>query len=290
MLGIEKYKAVEVPPEKALRAIEGGRQAGKTDINPQWRIEAMTNTYGLCGVGWKYEIEKQWSVTGANNEIMVFTNVSLYIKDGDNWSDPIPGTGGNTLIEKERNGMHNNDDAFKMSLTDALSVAMKALGVGAEVYRGNFDGCKYLGKGDDNGNQGAGKQGNRKPGNSGSKGKTGTGINDDEVLRELAESNLDHHTKGDLKKKYLATRPENKMKFYQHVIRNQVEKAGKKTAPQRQRPAPEPTDNTFQDNTIPFENNPQPEHEFTEDPIPEGRKGKKVVGQEVPADLFEEQS
>ena len=50
------YNALKQPPKEALRAIQGGRLAGKTDINPQWRYKALTEQFGPCGIGWKYEI------------------------------------------------------------------------------------------------------------------------------------------------------------------------------------------------------------------------------------------
>lgn len=42
-----------------------------------------------------------------------------------------------------KSGMHNNDEAFKMAVTDALSVACKMLGIGADIYAGRMDGDKY---------------------------------------------------------------------------------------------------------------------------------------------------
>ena len=47
------------------------------------------------------------------------------------------------LIVSEKSGLRFNDEAKKMATTDALSVAMKQLGVGAEIYLGNWDGSKY---------------------------------------------------------------------------------------------------------------------------------------------------
>ena len=66
--------------------------------------------------------------------------------DGE-WSDAIPGTGGSSLVAMERSGAYVSDEAYKMALTDALSVAMKSLGVAADVYYskdkvGQFD-TKY---------------------------------------------------------------------------------------------------------------------------------------------------
>ena len=56
---LELYKAFRSVPENAQRAITGGRLKGKTEINPLWRIKALTEVFGPCGIGWKYEIVKK---------------------------------------------------------------------------------------------------------------------------------------------------------------------------------------------------------------------------------------
>lgn len=67
---------------------------------------------------------------------MVFVMISFYYKDGDKWSEPIPAYGGDYLVKKDKNGIHGNDEAMKMAVTDALGTAMKMIGVAADVYRG----------------------------------------------------------------------------------------------------------------------------------------------------------
>ena len=139
---LEIYESFSKPPPEALKPIKGGRLAGMTDIKPQWRIKALTEQFGLCGIGWKYTVDKQWTEQGANGEVFAFVNISFYVKDEDKWSEAIPGTGGSMLIAKEKNGLHCNDEAFKMATTDALSVASKHIGVAASVYMGQTSG-KY---------------------------------------------------------------------------------------------------------------------------------------------------
>jgi len=140
---LKYWNTFNQPPRTALKQIEAGRMKGKTDINPQWRYKAMTETFGVVGIGWKFTVDKMWTEPAANEEIMVFVNVSVYIKNGDVWSDPIPGNGGATLVVKESSKMYNDDDAFKKATTDALSTAMKMLGVAADIYAGGWDGAKY---------------------------------------------------------------------------------------------------------------------------------------------------
>ena len=141
----EIYKSLSQPPASALRQIQAGDLKGKTDINPQWRYEAMTNTFGLVGLGWKYEIQKLWTEPGANGETLAFAQVAVFVKDPDSkeWSDAIVGIGGSKLVNKFTNGPKSNDEGYKMAVTDAFSTSLKMLGVAADIYAGRWDGSKY---------------------------------------------------------------------------------------------------------------------------------------------------
>jgi len=143
MDNLKIYNALKQPPKEALRQIQGGRLSGKTDINPQWRYKAMTEQFGMCGVGWKYEVTSKESKEASDGQVFAFVDINLYYKIDDKWSDPIPGSGGSMLVEKEKAGLHANDEGFKMATTDALSTAMKMLGVAADIYAGLWDGAKY---------------------------------------------------------------------------------------------------------------------------------------------------
>ena len=152
MNNLDIWQKVCRPPETALKKISGGRLSGMTDINPQWRLKAMTEVFGPCGVGWKWTVEKLWTEPGPGGEVMAFALVSVWTKGAPDlgnadpvgaWSDPIPGIGGNALVAKESSGLRANDEAFKMAITDALSTAFKCLGVGADIYERKWDGSKY---------------------------------------------------------------------------------------------------------------------------------------------------
>lgn len=138
------YNKVRSVPQTALKTIGAGRLKGMSDVNPVWRILAMTDTFGVCGIGWKYEITKQWTET-FGNEVKGFCNINLYVKVDGEWSDAIPGTGGSSFVTMERNGAYVSDEVYKMALTDALSVVMKSLGVAADIYfaKGADLGTKY---------------------------------------------------------------------------------------------------------------------------------------------------
>ena len=135
MGNLDLYNRVRVVPEEAKKPIKGGRLNGMTDINPMWRIKVLTSEYGPCGIGWFYKPVKKWTEQ-AGGETVAFVDIELFIKVDGEWSQPICGTGGSKLSQNERNGLFVSDECYKMATTDAISVACKQLGIGADVYFG----------------------------------------------------------------------------------------------------------------------------------------------------------
>lgn len=133
MGNLDIYNSMKVVPDNAKREIRGGRLNGKTDINPMWRIKKLTEQFGPCGIGWYYNTTKQWTEQ-YGDEIAAFVNIELFIRVEGEWSKPIFGNGGSMFAEKESKGVHVSDECFKMATTDAISVACKQLGIGADVY------------------------------------------------------------------------------------------------------------------------------------------------------------
>lgn len=140
----EKFKLMARPPQEALNTIQFGKLKGKSDINPQWRIEALTEVFGLCGVGWYYEIlAVDYQDVVETGERMVYITIGIHVKQEDGtWSAPVIGIGGDFTIVRDKNGIHGNDEAFQMALTDALGKAAKCVGIANDIYRGKYD-SKY---------------------------------------------------------------------------------------------------------------------------------------------------
>jgi nickel-dependent lactate racemase len=144
MEAMETWNSLAHVPKSALKTIVGGRLKGKSDINPQWRYQALTEKFGLCGFGWKYTIEKQWMEKYDNGEIACFVNVNFFVNDKDNgWSDAIPANGGSMFVSNERNGVYVSDECYKMAITDAIGTAAKMIGLAADVYLGKTDNNIY---------------------------------------------------------------------------------------------------------------------------------------------------
>ena len=144
MENLELYNSWRAVPQDAQKIIKGGNLNGKTDINPMWRIKVLTERFGPVGFGWYTKVTEHWDDTaevGGVLERVAWVRVELYVKVGGEWSAPIEGIGGSKYAGKGR-GSELNDEAFKMAETDAISVACKKLGIGADIYWSG-DNTKY---------------------------------------------------------------------------------------------------------------------------------------------------
>ena len=124
-------------PEAAMKPINAGRLKGMSDINPMWRIKTLTEMFGPCGVGWWYEIiDKRLEHDPISRQTAAFVEIKLFYIDPESGEEShgIPGLGGASFVAQERNGAYMSDECEKMALTDAISVAAKALGIAADVY------------------------------------------------------------------------------------------------------------------------------------------------------------
>ena len=136
MDNLKYYNMGRAVPQEAQKAFNNGRFSG-TDINPMWRIKMLTEMFGPAGIGWYVDNVVERSEEHGDTTISIVT-LNLYVKVDGEWSKPIYGTGGNTLLRK---GVAS-DEGYKMAYTDALSVACKALGIGADIWFAN-DRTKY---------------------------------------------------------------------------------------------------------------------------------------------------
>lgn len=129
------YEKVREVPETAKKTISAGDLKGFTDINPMWRIRTLTELFGPVGEGWYFDKIKEETIQLLDGRVIYTVDINLFYKmDNGEWSKPVFGTGGGTLVCFRYEKLHIDDDAKKKALTDALSVACKELGVGAGVY------------------------------------------------------------------------------------------------------------------------------------------------------------
>lgn len=122
------YNAGRSVPAEAIKKITAGAygKAGLSDINPQWRIEKMTELFGACGIGWTWTPEE---VRFEENLCLAHITVRYKPDPAGEWSEPVHGYGG-TVMGK----MNDDSDVLKSTMTDAVSNALRYLGIGADVW------------------------------------------------------------------------------------------------------------------------------------------------------------
>lgn len=149
MENLELYNRYRTPPKEALKSFDNGNFKG-TDINTIWRIKCLTETFGICGFGWTTELVRQWSEPAPNDEILCFVEIKMYIKVDGEWSRGFSAIGGSKVVQyfKSKDYCKGNDEGYKMAYTDALGVACKYLGFGADIYWDN-DRTKYTAEKED---------------------------------------------------------------------------------------------------------------------------------------------
>lgn len=122
----------------------GGFQG--TATKPIWLNKRLTEHFGPCGTGWGME-KPEFEFVTAGNEILVFCTVALWYREtgaAEGMQSFVYGVGGDKVLGTNKYGPFTNDEAAKASYTDALSNAMKQIGVAADIHMGQFDDEKYV--------------------------------------------------------------------------------------------------------------------------------------------------
>lgn len=115
-----------------------------TAIKPMWSFRRMTEEFGPCGIGWGVGEPSFQTVPGPEGEMLVYCTASVWYKQGEDVSKTIFGVGGDKVVGKNKYGLVTDDEAFKKAYTDAVTNALKLIGVGADVHMGLFDDNKYV--------------------------------------------------------------------------------------------------------------------------------------------------
>lgn len=132
-------KVSRVPPDQ----LKGFKRAGGftgTAIKPMWSFHKMTEEFGPCGEGWGIG-KPEFTPIQSDNELLVFCTVSIWHGKPSNL---VYGVGGDKVRAQFSSGPRNDDEAFKKAYTDALTNALKLIGVGADIHMGLWDGNKYV--------------------------------------------------------------------------------------------------------------------------------------------------
>lgn len=120
----------------------GGGFSG-TAIKPMWSYRRMTEEFGPCGLGWGVGEPSFHVHPGCDGETLVYCTASVWYRHEEK-DCRVYGVGGDKVVNKFSSGLKSDDEAFKKAFTDAVTNALKLIGVGADVHMGLFDDNKYV--------------------------------------------------------------------------------------------------------------------------------------------------
>ena len=108
-----------------------------TATKPIWMTYRMTEHFGPCGMGWGIG-KPDFQTMQVGSETVVYCSVEVWYNDSGQRAT-LWGVGGDKVF-----GKYADDEAFKKAYTDAVSNAMKFIGVCADIHMGMFEDSKYV--------------------------------------------------------------------------------------------------------------------------------------------------
>ncbi|CAK2753544.1 hypothetical protein EDB51_11776 [Vibrio crassostreae] len=129
---------------------------GRLSIKTQYRIMRATEIWGPIGVGWGYEVKREWTVKGApiimNNTITEHHEqvhkceiIFWYMHDDKRIEFTQYGDTRKLYMSQYGKFIHD-DEVEKKSLSDALGKAMSMTGLCADIYLGTYDDSGVMNK------------------------------------------------------------------------------------------------------------------------------------------------
>lgn len=117
-----------------------GKPYKGTSPNAQHVIWCLTDLFGPVGQGFGWRVLAEgWQPMG--DELLHWCRIEFWHTEQSNtWQE----YGQTMAIRQTRNGMMNDEDAPKKSLTDAIVKAASHLGVAANIFLGRWDDQKYV--------------------------------------------------------------------------------------------------------------------------------------------------
>lgn len=136
-------KLEKTDPSHTKPFTRAGGFKGKS-VKPIYTDLKMTELFGPCGIGWGITEPQYQLVNAPDGQVIVYCWLSIWFEKDGKRSSPIPGVGGDFVVNKFSRGLVPDDEAFKKAATDAIGNAMKHIGMSADVYMGQHDDDKYV--------------------------------------------------------------------------------------------------------------------------------------------------
>lgn len=141
------WESVKKTDPNRVKAITGKQYKGNSP-QPYYLVERMTESFGMCGIGWGLNIVNERMERLTDTDILHVAVVELwYVLDsnGAYKRGSITQIGQTKACYKTSSGsMLVDEDAPKKSVTDAMTKCMSYLGFAGDIFSGQWDDSKYV--------------------------------------------------------------------------------------------------------------------------------------------------
>jgi hypothetical protein len=137
------WESVKKTDPKRVKAITGKQYKGSSP-QPYYLVERMTETFGMCGIGWGLNIINERMERLTDTDVLHIAVIEIWYVQGDK-TGRITQIGQTKACYKTQAGAMNVDeDAPKKSVTDAMTKCMSYLGFAGDIFSGQWDDSKYV--------------------------------------------------------------------------------------------------------------------------------------------------
>jgi hypothetical protein len=137
------WESVKKTDPKRVKAITGKQYKGNSP-QPYYLVERMTESFGMCGIGWGLNIINERMERLTDTDVLHVAVVELWYIANEK-KGTITQIGQTKACYKTSSGsMLVDEDAPKKSVTDAMTKCMSYLGFAGDIFSGQWDDSKYV--------------------------------------------------------------------------------------------------------------------------------------------------
>lgn len=137
------WESVKKTDPTRVKPITGKQYKGNSP-QPYYLVERMTESFGMCGIGWGLNIINERMERLTETDVLHIAVIELWYVYKDK-KGSITQIGQTKACYKTSSGsMMVDEDAPKKSVTDAMTKCMSYLGFAGDIFSGQWDDSKYV--------------------------------------------------------------------------------------------------------------------------------------------------
>jgi hypothetical protein len=137
------WDLVKKTDPKRVKPITGKQYQGNSP-QPYYLVERMTETFGMCGIGWGLNIINERMERLSDRDVLHVAVIELWYVYREKKGSITQIGQTKAAYQTKDNRLMIDEDAPKKSVTDAMTKCMSYLGFAGDIFSGQWDDSKYV--------------------------------------------------------------------------------------------------------------------------------------------------